>query len=549
MIIEKKLRSAERFRSQGNVPRFVSVLRDLIKNHSAQLSYQNLTSAAYFLSSRNLEPELALECVQLAMKLDFRRIDAPEIMFTIFFTNGKPSDLENCNHVLELLVEHCPADKPELLRKYKRWQLYVFNKQAHSSALIEFMKRNPGIIDKDEDDVGQTILAIVNSYLEFNMVTEARLLLTQYIPNPPNDDPNQLNAHAKVLQSEGEIDLALEMYSKVEQLAIEGPAVEATWNKSLAELAAGRLDDGWADYEIRWKWDSFPSAKPKFDIPSWRGESLEGKSILMWGEQGIGDEILFLTQLPSVLKFQPKNIGIAVSKSKLHPILKHWLPGHDLFLQEDLLGDVDYVNSHFDFYLPLGSIPFVAGGSRVIGNTNVLGHGGSIKRLREKILADFPGKRRIVGLSWRSGLLLHRRVGHYISVDGILDAIKDAPDDVLFLVLQYGLNSVERAKLERMTEIIFIPEEDFYEDLLAQSVYIRCCDLVVTSSSVCFALAGITEIPTVTWGPKRHWPLQGTESGYPWFPRSVHYIRCDVAWDLGLLVQQIKKLMKKFYSF
>ena len=380
-------------------------------------------------------------------------------------------------------------------------------------------------------------------------VVEARSLLTQYIPNPPSDDPNQLNAHAKVLQSEGETDLALEKYSKVEQLGNEGLAVEATWNKSLAELAAGRLEDGWADYEIRWKWESFPSAKPKFDIPGWKGEPLDGKSILLWGEQGIGDEILFLTQLPLVLKFQPRRVDIAVSKKKLHPVLKHWLPDHGLFLQSDLLDDSDFVNSHFDYYLPVGSIPFVAGGCRVIGNANVLGRGGSVARLREKILADFPGKRRIVGLAWRSGLLLHRRVGNYISVDGMLDAIDGSSDDVLFLILQYGLNPEEKTKLQSSTEVMFIPEEDFYEDLLAQSIYTRCCDLVVTPSSVCFALAGITDTPTITWGPKEHWVLQGTESGYPWFPRSVHYIRCDVAWDLGLLVQQIKKLMKKFYSF
>jgi len=82
------------------------------------------------------------------------------------------------------------------------------------------------------------------------------------------------------------------------------------------------------------------------------------------------------------------------------------------------------------------------------------------------------------------------------------------------------------------------------DDLLAQIRYIKACDLVFTSGSVCLALAGISAIPCVTWGPRTAWTLLGTEK-YPWFPL-VHIIRCDQNWDLGALVEQIKKMMMIF---
>ena len=125
----------------------------------------------------------------------------------------------------------------------------------------------------------------------------------------------------------------------------------------------------------------------------------------------------------------------------------------------------------------------------------------------------------------------------------MVEIVRDAPDDVLFVSLQYGIKEDEIADLGREPNF-WIPDEDFFNDLMAQMNYIQACDVVVTSGSVCLALAGITAQPCITWGPKRMWTLLG-EDKYPWFRWSM--IKCEANWDHGSLVNQLRKLLHVFY--
>ena len=52
--------------------------------------------------------------------------------------------------------------------------------------------------------------------------------------------------------------------------------VEIYWNRGLCRLGFGDIEDGLSDYEIRWIWEDFPSAKRVFSSPLWMGEDLEG---------------------------------------------------------------------------------------------------------------------------------------------------------------------------------------------------------------------------------------------------------------------------------
>lgn len=67
----------------------------------------------------------------------------------------------------------------------------------------------------------------------------------------------------------------------------------AHWNLSLALLTEGDYVRGWAEYEWRWHWDKFPEPRRILPAPEWRGESLAGKTIFVYSEQGYGDAIQF----------------------------------------------------------------------------------------------------------------------------------------------------------------------------------------------------------------------------------------------------------------
>ena len=98
--------------------------------------------------------------------------------------------------------------------------------------------------------------------------------------------------HADALNNLGSLCLAdaeprpaIALYERA--LAANGAHGEARWNLGLAQLSIGEWEKGWANYEAR------PLAR-RFDVPRWRqGLPLEGRSVLTWCEQGLGDGIQF----------------------------------------------------------------------------------------------------------------------------------------------------------------------------------------------------------------------------------------------------------------
>lgn len=76
--------------------------------------------------------------------------------------------------------------------------------------------------------------------------------------------------------------------------------IDARWNLSLALLSLGEFERGWPLYETRLEQPNFPHRE--FPYPRWRGQRLEGKSICVWSEQGLGDTIQFLRYVPLLLE-------------------------------------------------------------------------------------------------------------------------------------------------------------------------------------------------------------------------------------------------------
>ena len=77
-------------------------------------------------------------------------------------------------------------------------------------------------------------------------------------------------------------------------IALKPEYEEAYWNKALALLQTGDYMQGWKLYEWRWKRQAFAPIVRAFDCPLWLGqESLSNKTIVLHGEQGLGDSIQF----------------------------------------------------------------------------------------------------------------------------------------------------------------------------------------------------------------------------------------------------------------
>lgn len=105
------------------------------------------------------------------------------------------------------------------------------------------------------------------------------------------------NNRGNVLAELKRLDEALASYDR--GLAVHPADPELHWNKALLLLLAGDFKRGWPLYEWRWKRTEFATRKRPFSQPVWLGDvSLEGKTILLHNEQGLGDLIQFCRYVP-----------------------------------------------------------------------------------------------------------------------------------------------------------------------------------------------------------------------------------------------------------
>jgi Tfp pilus assembly protein PilF len=101
------------------------------------------------------------------------------------------------------------------------------------------------------------------------------------------------------LHRAGRHDEAIKCLQKA--LELKSDDHEARFNLSIAELTVGDYTSGWKNYEARWLTNDYAGYHAAFPEPTWHGEDLTGKSILVFGDQGFGDSIMFSRYLPMIV--------------------------------------------------------------------------------------------------------------------------------------------------------------------------------------------------------------------------------------------------------
>ena len=153
---------------------------------------------------------------------------------------------------------------------------------------------------------------------------------------------------AVVLEELNRFQEAVENYDIA--IRIKPDFATAKFNKSINLLLNGNLKEGFGLYESRWE-KRDPVTKRKFDQPLWLGkENIEGKTILIHSEQGLGDSIQFSRYLELMHKYEAK-VLFEVPKP-LYGLFKNSKAPYELLQKNDPL-------PYFDYHCPLLSLPLI----------------------------------------------------------------------------------------------------------------------------------------------------------------------------------------------
>jgi len=210
-----------------------------------------------------------------------------------------------------------------------------------------------------------------------------------------------LNGRGNALAGLGRNAEALVDYD--EALRLKTEFQEAAWNKSLVLLRQGNFEEGWPLHSANPRYLS-PNALRRFpDRPAWTGrESLTGKTIFLYSDQGYGDTIQYVRYAPTI-QAQGARVIAQVPKA-LGPIMAR-LEGVDELVPED------QGPATFDFHCPWASLPsaFRAGVTAIPSNVPYLR---ADERDAEIWAARLGARRKLrVGLAW-SGSRSHRQDRH-----------------------------------------------------------------------------------------------------------------------------------------
>ena len=167
-------------------------------------------------------------------------------------------------------------------------------------------------------------------------------------------DPRLPEAHRNlgvVLARLGRYDEALNFYERALELRPNYP--DARLSRALVWLTLGNFEEGWPEYEWRWHTNEFP--RRHFDRPRWDGSPQEGRTALLWAEQGMGDTIHFV-RYAALVRSRGGRV-VVECQAPLVPLLSHCPNIDQVVAQGSPLPP-------FDTHAPLLTLPVNSGHER-----------------------------------------------------------------------------------------------------------------------------------------------------------------------------------------
>jgi tetratricopeptide (TPR) repeat protein len=320
--------------------------------------------------------------------------------------------------------------------------------------------------------------------------------------------PDYPEAHSNLgnaLKDKGQLDEAIAACRQA--IALRPDYAEAHFNLSLCLLTRGDFQPGWEEYEWRWKCKDL-SPPRDFARPQWDGRPLEGRTLLLHMEQGLGDAIQLIRYLPGVEQRGGKLIIECYAElQRLFQTMagrccQIVVPGQPL--------------PAFDFHCPLLSLPRVFGTNlaNIPQIVPYLNPDPALLDAWSRTLGSPDGQLR-VGLAWAGSPRFKANRTRSLNLQQLapLAAVRGAR----FYSLQKGPAGEQAKNPPRGLELVDLgPKLNDFADTAA---VMSLMDLIITTDTSVPHLAGALARPVwvmLQFMPDWRWLLDREDS--PWYP-------------------------------
>lgn len=332
-----------------------------------------------------------------------------------------------------------------------------------------------------------------------------------------------------------QLDKALASYDKALELVVD-PAerIETLHSRSICLIGLGKLEEGFREYEIRNNERFRCYFHHMIDAPRWHGEDVRGKKLLLVGEQGLGDEIMFSNIIPDVLAAvgDTGKLQICVDP-RLIPLFQRAYPKAEVGTYDDRT----LIDENGNKALRL--VPFASKDNK----PDCWAPMGSALQYYRKSLADFPHKPFLmpdpargaaykeklaalpgkkIGICWRSMLMTGKRARYFSPIDAWGDLLRTP--GTTFVNLQYGdsAHDIARAKEKFGVEIYQMEGLDLKDDIDGTAALCQALDLIVSAPTAAAHTAASVGAPVWYLSAGLGWPQLGTAE-YPWYANTRVY--------------------------
>lgn len=353
-------------------------------------------------------------------------------------------------------------------------------------------------------------------------------------------DPQLAGAHnnlAMILQFQGRSEEALTAAERA--LVLNPGAAETLFIRALAQLMLGQFDGGWRDYEARKQ--LLPTFRVrKFPYREWDGSPLTGRSLLVYHEQGLGDEIMFASCLPDLLA-QGGRCVVECSQ-KLELLFRRSFPAVAVQVADQEVADMAYLKAlpRFDWQVAAGSLP---GFYRRKRDDFPAHHGylaadpQQVEYWRARLNELGPGRK--IGLSWRGGRQYTNQSRRSIELAQLLPLL--CMPGARFVSLQYTDCRSEIEQLREQHGVTVHHWQESIDDYDETAALVCALDLVVSVQTAVVHLSGALGRPAWVLVPSTpEWRYMAHGERMPWYP-SVRIFRQMGGADWDPVISDVRR--------